>query len=373
MASACSLSLLDQQHLALLRLVLTRDAKVDRCLIEHPIDWERMRQIAEMQCTLGLLSEAMTRLPQPLWPERRVRFEWSALGHQIALQNKELNAALADLVKLLAEEQIAYVVVKGQTLAALYPLPQLRHSGDVDFYVPSYDFMRAKDLIQRRFGVKILGDEHDDKHDSFDYRESRFEMHYRLETFGIKTHQQRFDEMIDHCLSEQSCFRQIGDTNVRILPQVEEVVLVFKHLFNHLLMEGVGLRQFCDLSVLLQHFDWSQKNLLEQRLKEIGYYRAFAAMCALLIKHFGLLENSFPLALSRSDYKWSNRLLHVAIDRGNFGKYNRLGTNNSLWHKIDTARISFGHCVRFLPLAPVDIMGLVPRRIVIALRNRLCL
>lgn len=373
MASVCNMTLVEQQHLALLRMSLSKDAEVDCCLTEHPIDWEQLRMYAETQCTLGLISNAIERLPQFLWPVRKVRLEWSALGYQMSLQNEEVNVALADLVKLFVEEKITYAVVKGQTLAALYPCPQLRQCGDVDFYVASCDFFRAKDLIQRRLGVDVIGDEQEDKHDTFDYREVRFEMHYRLETFGTKAHQRRFDEMIDRCFSKQAYYRQIGDVNVRILPPVEEIVLTFKHLFNHLLMEGVGLRQCCDMFVLLQTFDNNNKNHLKEQLSSIGYYHAFLAFGAMIVKYLELPEHAFPFPLSSSDFRWSDSLLRVVLEHGNFGKHNRLSCNFALIHKMDTARVSLSHCIRFLPLASNDILGLVPRRLAIAFRNRLLL
>ena len=364
-----NLSLTQQQLLALVRLGIGSDAQADECL-RQDIGWKAIVSLAEEQTVVGVVADGVQRLPEELWPERRMRLQWFGLAAMQTEQNAVVNAAMADLVKVLEQEQISYCIVKGQTLGALYPNPDARQAGDVDFYVPAGDFQHAKTLIEQRLSVKVEGEERADKHDSFVYRDVRFEMHYRLETFGISRHQRHFDRMIDQALEVEPVTRHITDMMVRVLPPEGELVMTFKHLFNHLLMEGVGLRQLCDLLILLLHYPPAGRQRLESLLHQIGYYEAFMAMGATLVSYLGLSPERFPFTLRQKDYRWADRLIEVPLDRGNFGKYNRKTFINQLGHKLDTAAIAFGHCLRFLPLAPSDIAGLIPTRIGIAMKMR---
>ena len=163
--------------------------------------------------------------------------------------------AVGRFARLMKENGIAYVVFKGVAVARHYPEPFARTIGDVDFYVPKEDFLRAVEVIEQGLHVKM--DKEDvDKHYSFDWQGIRFEMHYQIETFGSHRHQHRFDRMIDEAMAEHTdsftvCDSDGNETEVSVLPPTEDLIVVFKHWFNHLLVEGVGLRQTLDLAVFL--------------------------------------------------------------------------------------------------------------------------
>lgn len=363
-----SLSLTERQLLALLGWSLSSGNEMPACLRE-PIDWPQMRQLAEEQSVTGLVAEVQKKLPEALWPSRRERVWWFGVAAMIAELNRQMNQAIVRLVQVLDAGQIQYFLFKGQSIGACYPQPEMRQAGDVDFYVSAADFQRAKVLIEHELAVRVEGNEQLDKHDQFTYEGIRFEMHYRLETFGTQRHQSAFDQFICQSLNKPVITRQVGEVPVRILPPAEELMVTFKHLFNHLLMEGVGLRQFCDFMMLLRQFPAEANDILKQELQKVGYYEAFLAVGATLVKYLGLPEASFPFVLKDCHYRWSDRLVAVPMSRGNFGKYHR--SMNSRWgHRIDTALIAFGHCLRFMPLAPTDILGLLPTRCRIAWRHK---
>ena len=53
----------------------------------------------------------------------------------IRLVNRELNDELKRFVKLPLKD---YIVVKGQTIASIYPNPLVRMAGDIDFPTEGY-------------------------------------------------------------------------------------------------------------------------------------------------------------------------------------------------------------------------------------------
>lgn len=160
--------------------------------------------------------------------------------------------ALADFAHIMNKHGLQYVVFKGVAVARLYPQPYVRTMGDVDFYVSASDFDRAVEIIERDLHVEIEKEDID-KHFSFDYQGIRFEMHYQIETFGNGRHQRYFNRMIDGSIAKGADSFSIADTEldtddvpVSVLPPTEDLIVVFKHWFNHLLVEGVGLRQTID-------------------------------------------------------------------------------------------------------------------------------
>lgn len=283
--------------------------------------------------------------------------------------------ALADFALLMMRQGIPYVVFKGVAVARHYPVPYTRTMGDVDFYVPAADFDRAVDVIEREMHVEIEKEDVD-KHYSFDYQGIRFEMHYQIETFGNGRHQRYFNQMIDQSIAKGADSFNMTDTEsdaddvpVSVLPPTEDLIVVFKHWFNHLLVEGVGLRQTTDLAVLLNVYqDKIDVAQLMTALDRIGYMKAFRAMLAMVKKYFGVAWVDSLCVLNRKDERYADKLMTTVMGSGNFGR--KAYTNHTSGKKksMETATRALHHCVRFFWLAPWDICCLVPRRIGITLK-----
>ena len=288
---------------------------------------------------------------------------------------KRFENAVGCFARLMEENGIAYVVFKGLAVARYYPEPFVRTMGDVDFYVPQRDFLRAVEVIER--GLHVEMDKEDvDKHYSFDWQGIRFEIHYQIETFGNCRHQLRFNRMIDEAMAKHTdsfivCGSDRNETEVCVLPPTEDLIAVFKHWFNHLLVEGVGLRQTLDLLVLLNAYqDKIDFLLLQKQLKAIGYWKAFKAMVAMMEKCFGLVCANSYCHLESTDYTYGDMLLREVLSSGNFGRKAYKNLSQGRKKSMETATKSLRHCMKFFWLAPIDILFLIPKRIRITMKKR---
>ena len=289
----------------------------------------------------------------------------------------QFEEAIAEFAALMKKHGLHYVVFKGVAVARHYPVPYTRTMGDVDFYVPASDFNRAVAVIEQELQVNIEKEDID-KHYSFDYQGIRFEMHYQIETFGYGKHQRYFNLMIDECISKGADNFSITDAKsesnreeVSVLPPTEDLIVVFKHWFNHLLVEGVGLRQTTDLAVLLVAYrNRIDVARLMKVLDGIGYMKAFRAMLAMMKKYFG--ENwvdSFCVLNSR-DEQYADKLMATIMESGNFGRKAYRNHTTGKQKSMETATRALRHCVTFLRLASKDIICLIPRRIGITLKQK---
>ena len=289
----------------------------------------------------------------------------------------QFEEAIAEFAALMKKHGLHYVVFKGVAVARHYPVPYTRTMGDVDFYVPASDFNRAVAVIEQELQVNIEKEDID-KHYSFDYQGIRFEMHYQIETFGYGKHQRYFNLMIDECIYKGADNFSITDAKsesnreeVSVLPPTEDLIVVFKHWFNHLLVEGVGLRQTTDLAVLLVAYrNRIDVARLMKVLDGIGYMKAFRAMLAMMKKYFG--ENwvdSFCVLNSR-DEQYADKLMATIMESGNFGRKAYRNHTTGKQKSMETATRALRHCVTFLRLASKDIICLIPRRIGITLKQK---
>lgn len=283
--------------------------------------------------------------------------------------------AVGRFARLMKENSIAYVVFKGLAVARYYPESFVRTMGDVDFYVPKRDFLRAVEVIEQGLHVKM--DKEDvDKHYSFDWQGIRFEMHYQIETFGNRRHQHRFNRMIDEAMAEHTdsftvCDSDGNETEVSVLPPTEDLIVVFKHWFNHLLVEGVGLRQTLDLAVILNAYrDKINVGRLMTALDGIGYMKAFRAMLAMMKRYFGFEWLDSKFVLGCRDERYADKLMDAVMESGNFGRKAYRNHTTGKKKSMETATRALRHCVTFLWLAPKDILCLIPRRIGITLKQK---
>ena len=305
--------------------------------------------------------------------EAVMRLMQQTMVHRQGMQRFE--EAVGRFARLMKENGIAYVVFKGLAVARLYPEPFVRTMGDVDFYVPQGDFLRAVEVIER--GLHVEMDKEDvDKHYSFDWQGIRFEMHYQIETFGNCWHQRCFNRMIDEAMAEHTdsftvCDSDGKETEVSVLSPTEDLIVVFKHWFNHLLVEGVGLRQTLDLAVLLNAYkDKINVGRLMTALDGIGYMKAFRAMLAMMKRYFGMDWTDSFFVSDRRDGRYANKLMAAVMESGNFGRRSYRNHTTGKKKSMETATRALRHCVMFLWLAPKDIICLIPRRIGITLKQK---
>lgn len=301
--------------------------------------------------------------------KKRLVMELAMVRSQHMTVKKQFDNVLAELVLLLQKENIDFVVFKGPAVASLYSCPSARTMGDIDFYVPDWDYNRALALFENTLGVTV---EHCDvdKHDSFSYKGIRFEMHYQMETFGSRKHQKYFSNLVDESIKDGNLryFMLTDGVRVPMLCPEIDLILVFKHMFNHLIGEGVGLRQVTDVAVLIHNYA-SILNIsdLREHLRNIGYLKAFDAMVALVGRYYNVSWDAYGDYLSSKDFRMANMLMADIMKNGNFGRMDY--KHRSGWKKrMETTCRFFANCMKYFCLAPWEIMCLVPKRVCISLR-----
>ena len=268
---------------------------------------------------------------------------------------KRLNENAKQLAKLMDDHGYDYAVVKGQTLAQLYPKPLLRVPGDIDFYVKEADAQKVRGLIEKEWEIQIKDASVDDhKHYPFKYNASNYELHYRLANFSYPPHQRYFDHLVDTMPRKDVI---IDGTHVKTLQPTLNLFYTFVHMYHHLRKMGVALRQLCDVAVIIRHHnDEIDRTLLAEILDKTNYRKAFAAFGSIIVEKLGVPEEEFPITISEKDRKWGKKILDDMLRHGNWGKYER-ETREKKWsigHSLGTARLLISRYFKYFSLTPTD-------------------
>lgn len=337
-------------HISKLHFVFLRNALWNVVEDASVISVTIARQIlvvAENQTVTALVMDAMNKCGVKLPAE--VVLNYYSYSAQVEHDNLKLNAAAKALGRLLSQNDINFAIVKGQVVGSLYPNPLLRQPGDVDFYCDSKNFEKAKEVLQKSWGV-VLDPKDSDHHVHFDYKGVTFEMHFSLTSFYNKQKNDYWEQLLREDKGSEVV---IEGQSVQTLSPTLHTLYVFLHLYHHLMELGVGLRQFCDLAVMLHAYknaiDYSS---LRQHLKTLDMERAFRACGSIVVHQLGLPAEEFPFPLTDRDEFYGKKILSIVFYRGNMGHYNKKSGFHGWKHNIESTGIKVSHFLKFMPLAP---------------------
>lgn len=237
------------------------------------------------------------------------------------LKNREMNRKVARFAGFLNRRNLRYVIMKGQTMAVLYPHPELRSCGDIDFFCPEDSFIQVKTAIEERLKTPITAWD-DTKHLQFKQGEIVFEMHSQLTVFGSRRHQRFWDGMMKD--EPMDTVVMIDGVEVHTLSPTVNAVYLFVHLFGHFIMEGIGLKPLCDYVLFLHErkADIDRERFLVY-LKGLGIEKAFAIWGRWMVEHLGLPKDDLPIDVDNVKRNWDKKLSRSIEDHSLKKQYKR--------------------------------------------------
>lgn len=350
----------------LVRSALWGDKIKDKEL--SPQAYAAIMELADKQTLTGLVCHALI--------ENNVRLQkidavnTYAVQRDIVNQNKVLTFELVALTTLLQRYDIHFAVVKGQILSVKYPRPDIRVPGDIDFYCSSDHFPKALEVICREWQVEIDDSEFEEsRHITFVHNGVVFEMHDSLSRFSSVRYRKYFEKWLEEAPTNDVV---VNGVSVPVLEPTLNLVYTFNHLWKHLIELGVGLRQFCDIAVLLKERYMqmgSRSDELVERLMHLGLMRPFKVVEGVLKNKLGVDDIFLPIPISSKDVKYEKMILDIVYRRGNFGKYGRKNAVRSGWrYYVEALGVKLRHYGQLFWLCPREHLAalckVVPAKIV---------
>ena len=168
-------------------------------------------------------------------------------------QIEQFTRRIADLFDA---NNISYILLKGISLAAFYPVPEYRQLGDVDIYINDKEmFNRANALLLANGYTK--DDEISDHHQGYLYKVPQtgrtmiLELHYRI--VGLYQYAP-VNKIVDDVFAANTfspAMQTVNDRNYPVLPPTEYTFYMIHHMLKHYLYSGFGIRLLCDFTFFL--------------------------------------------------------------------------------------------------------------------------
>ena len=314
---------------------------IDQSLFPATTDWKRMLAIANHQAVAGIISEGVPLLPEACRPSEELFSEMHRMSVANVRMHARMNAVLTEVTTLLRKAEIPSLLLKGQGLASLYPIPHSRQCGDIDLYVPKdYQDELLSLVRQWKKASHLVNSE---KHLSFDYDGVCVELHYGTEHFYtpkvdkayqrwslnnleyvllIFMHPRGFQQPLTAKEVEDRYCRYIAvNGEIILIPCVEfDAIYLLHHLWNHFISSGIGLRQICDWCLFMRRYS-SQLETKKMRtlLTTFAFFPVWNLFASFAVRYMGMEWKDFPFAEPVEDAK-VEKLMEIIWQEGNFGR-----------------------------------------------------
>lgn len=303
-------------------------------------DWGGFFRFATEQAISGVAFEGVKNLgDQRMKPPFEILMEWVAIAVKIEEKNNILNSECVRLTKQFETEGHNTAILKGQANARLYPNPLCRQPGDIDIYVNGGEQRVLNTLLRLKMidkadigeyeGVGNASKSYHHVHLTTNERGVDVEIHFRPSS-GVwnpiaNKKLQRFLEA------------EIGGNCKKVnegfwVPSLRfALVMQMAHIENHLMDEGIGLRQIMDYYYLLKSDERQMVGDLSELFQFFGLDKIAGAVMWILREILGLEEKLLIVPVD----EWRGKfLLREIIKGGNFGKYSSERRQNGLGRLI---------------------------------------
>lgn len=245
--------------------------------------WRELLLLAVEHSVQGHLYDAARRLPSSCGCPQEVLSSLERCAHVLEAGSRRLSAVADRQAETWRRHGINAVEIKGRNTAALYPVPEHRSWGDVDWWMPSDDDWDKSLAVVRANGISPETDSDGD-------------ISYQLGGVAVEHHRKGLEAE--------------GPEGM--------LLLLNRHLMHHAMGAGAGLRQVLDLAVALDRYAGQYDRETYLRLLASRRMLRWNSVAEELAMH---LRDGRPLG------RRARALYDLVAADGNFGfrKYRRFG------------------------------------------------
>ena len=275
------------------------------------VDWDALLTEAGKQAMLSIvLSYAEDKMP-----EDEAKSKFHKLNSTVTANSIRNRYYHYKLHELLEENNIPYVILKGQASARYYPEPLLRGTGDVDFLVDRKDAEFVGRLLTDRGFVKSSKA---DKHVyHWEYNKGKIRMELHWDPPGLPLEENSTSRKYLSDILDRRELIENPDGSYYAPSDFHHGVVLLLHMISHITASGVGIRHLCDWLVFEHSMtEESFVSMFSGPLKEIGLWTFAKVLTRIGSLYFGCEERKWCID---ADESVCTAFLEDIFKGGNFG------------------------------------------------------
>lgn len=258
--------------------------------LEQPVSaetWQEVYAMAKRQTVEGVLFDVIRDLSSDSGMPLALAARWMLDADNIEKWYRRMSAELEVQTRFWQENGIDAVLMKGMSVAVMYPVPEHRVFGDIDWWMRGeHDWDRALELVRDK-GFDISYDSDGD-------------IHYVSNDIVVEHH--RYGLPVE------------GPVGV--------LLMLNEHILHHAMVAGIGVRHMCDMAMAYRHYSGAYDAAeYVSKLREMRMLRWTALLHGVLKTALGTpsdLLPDVPVTL-RVPQRDCDRLVRLVMEDGNFG------------------------------------------------------
>ncbi len=319
-------------------------------------EWEAVFQIALKQAVLGIIYDGLSSLPSPLLPPEEEMSKWTQYIQQLErhyLSHYRMLNYL--LVRYEVEGGLHPVLMKGLGLSSYYPDIRHRACGDIDLFFVGDEKAEQANRMAEQWGLEVERGLHGES--NFTIKSVLVEIHAQLlhqrSPFIKKKTKRQLHIALEN--GDAFCQRDIEGVPVSVLHPLYNNLLLTTHSLKHVLNEGIGMRQLCDVAMFLKaEHELIEPSAFRQLLRDWGVEQWGNLTYAFCVRVLGMPSSLLPYPIDINGYD-TDLLLEEVWRTGNFGEMDCINPDrpdNKIAGKLFTGRRLFSKSWRFFRYAP---------------------
>ncbi len=183
---------------------------------------------------------------------------------------------------------IVHGILKGVTLARLYPVPELRSFGDLDVIIQPKDVPLLKEMLQNGYHIVY------EKEDEIVAVKNGLLIEFHLSLLydkGVETPQ------LDRYLSDAFSHLTLGEDGYYSFDPLFHFVYLLSHQMRHFRTSSPGIRSYMDLAVFLQAGLIQDEKKLTATLQQTGLYD-YACVALALTAYWFDVKSPLPVEIT---------------------------------------------------------------------------
>jgi len=248
------------------KVIFNKDITIEKSLLESLSYDEVYRLVEFFSNRKALHLFAIASKDVNLTIPKEMKNLISSSLEMVKLRYLRISECEEELSRLLNDNQIPFMFLKGSEIRNYYPTPYLRSSNDIDFYVSPCDFDKALKLIKDKMGG-IPSEEYHAFHKGINIEKHKLhiEMHHHINYHMIDEFKYVLEDPFEDSISDSK------------YPYRKHMCIEKTYLFSiihsasHIILGANWISMFSDTYLLNKKFDIDKSILKEVRIDEFEH------------------------------------------------------------------------------------------------------
>ena len=335
-----------QDFLKLVQLGVGQDASS----LSQDVDWEAMRNLADMHGLTPIVLDGIERLPLEKRPDKQDLLQWIGEVMNLEMQYDVQKKAANGMAMLFRHNYIRTYVLKGMVISECYPKPNHRVGSDLDcFLLPvkgDFDAWAFGNDLMKANGFKVEDNFY--KHSKYILPGLMVESHQFMTPFRCNKRLTKMERILQKMLKEDKSEDCLMDSWLLRPPVMVSALFIVEHAYSHFLSDGLSWRHVLDWMMFAKaHREDVNWMAFDTMIDEFGlrtFYESYSRLGRYLLGELAL-ENLTMRDLKMMEDLWADFDI-VEYDRDFKGKLALVGKIwRARWKYHYFSEISMVHAI----------------------------